>query len=102
MTYYQACCLLVFTILGTAILIDPVTEYVIANPLFIARRLIFAWWFIFWTTPRLVHYFTDSFPKTSIKFYSNLEKQYIEWKEEISDDEEWTDQDDIKEEIKGR
>ena len=78
MTYYQACCLLVFTILGTAILIDPVTQFVIANPLFIARRLIFAWWYMFWTTPRLVYHFTDAFPKTSIKFYSNLMKQYLD------------------------
>ena len=60
------------------ILIDPVTKYVIANPLFIFRRLIFAWWYMFWTTPRLVYYFTDVFPKTSIKFYSNLMKQYLD------------------------
>ena len=77
MTYYQACCLLVFAILGTAILIDPVTQFVIANPLFVARRLIFAWWYMFWTTPRLVFWFTIKYPETSIEFYNNLLKQYI-------------------------
>ena len=33
--YYQACCLLVFTILGTAIIIDPVTQFIFANPFMI-------------------------------------------------------------------
>lgn len=78
MTYYQACCLLVFAILGTAILIDPVTKYVIANPFIIARRLIFFWWYMFWTKPSLVFYFTDIFPRWSIIFYRNLIKQYLD------------------------
>lgn len=98
MTYYQACCLLVFSILGTAILIDPVTKYVIANPFLIARRLIFAWWYLFWTTPRLIFYFTDTFPRWSIIFYRNLMKQYLDiFGEDIAEmmeNDEWEEDED--------
>ena len=72
MNYYQACCLLVFTILGTAIIIDPVTQFVFANPFFIARRFFFALWYMFWTEPFVLFKFTDWFPMTAMEFYLTL------------------------------
>ena len=78
MTYYQACCLLVFTILGTAIIIDPVTQFVFANPFFIARRFFFALWYMFWTEPLVLFKFTDWFPMTAIQFYNELIDEYKE------------------------
>ena len=78
MNYYQACCLLVFTILGTAIIIDPVTQFVFANPFFIARRLLFAMWYMFWTEPCVLIQFTQRFPMTAMEFYFDLIDGYKE------------------------
>ena len=78
MNYYQACCLLVFTIFGTAIIIDPVTKFVFANPLFIARRFIFVLWYMFWTEPAILFQFTQRFPMTAMDFYFKLVDDYKE------------------------
>ena len=78
MNYYQACCLLVFSILGTAIIIDPVTRFVFANPFFIARRFFFSLWYMFWTEPLILFKFTDWFPMTAIQFYHDLIDEYKE------------------------
>lgn len=78
MNYYQACCLLVFSILGTAIIIDPVTQFVFANPFVIARRFFFAMWYMFWTEPFVLIQFTQRFPMTAMEFYFELIDEYKE------------------------
>ena len=78
MNYYQACCLLVFSILGTAIIIDPVTHFIFANPLMIARRFFFALYYMAMTTPRIVFFLTMNWPMTAMEYYANLIDQYKE------------------------
>ena len=67
-----------FSILGTAIIIDPVTRFVFANPFFIARRLSFAMWYMFWTEPFVLVQFTQRFPMTAMEFYFDLVDEYKE------------------------
>ena len=78
MSYFQACCLLIFSILGTAIIIDPVTKFVISNPIFVIRRIVFSMWYLFWTDPAVVIPFTRLCPVTAMEFYFNLIDAYQE------------------------
>ena len=86
MTYFQACCLLVFSILGTAICIDPVTAFVIGNPIFVIKRITFAIYYWVVTSPRLIVAFTFAFPFTAIRYYTHLAEQYREVFPEVFDE----------------
>lgn len=86
MTYFQACCLLVFSILGTAICFDPLTAYIIGNPVFILKRIGFAAYYWVATTPRLITVFTYAFPLTALRYYYGLADQYRRVFPEVFDD----------------
>lgn len=95
MTYFQACCLLVFSILGTAILIDPVTSFVFANPFMIAKRFLFAVYYMAMTSPRVVYFLTMNWPMTSMGYYANLIDQYkVVYPEAFDEDGNLVDKDD--------
>ena len=95
MTYYQACCLLVFTILGTAILIDPVTHFVFANPCMVAKRALFAAYYMTMTAPRVVYFLTMNWPMTAMQYYFDLIDQYKQvYPEAFDEDGNLIDQDD--------
>ena len=85
MSYYQACCLLVFSILGTAIIIDPVTHFIFANPCMIAKRFFFALYYMAVTTPAVVIFFTERWPMTAMEFYYDLVQEYKEVFPEVFD-----------------
>lgn len=76
MTYYQACLTLVFAILGTAIIIDPVTQFVFANPLYVLKRLLFTVYYLVVTDPRIIVFVSRRFPMWSMEFYFKLLLQY--------------------------
>jgi len=77
MTLYQLCCLWIFTVLASAMMFDPVTSFVLANPRFVLRRLIFAGWYMFWTHPRLMPPLMQLFPRWAAWFYGNLLADYL-------------------------
>ena len=76
MTYYQQCWTLVIAILAIAVHIDPVTEYIVCNPIQIATRFFFALYYMAMTSPEVVIQFTRAYPMTAIEFYFKLMKQY--------------------------
>ena len=76
MTYYQACLTLVFAILGTAIIIDPVTQFVFANPWYVMKRLLFTIYYMVATDPRIIVFVSQRWPMWSMKYYFKLLVQY--------------------------
>ena len=76
MTYYQACLTLVFAILGTAIIIDPVTQFVFANPWYVLKRLLFTIYYVAVTDPRIIVFVSGRWPMWSMKYYFKLLVQY--------------------------
>ena len=76
MTYYQACLTLVFAILGTAIIIDPVTQFVFANPLYVLKRLLFTIYYMAVTDPRIIVFVSRRWPLFAMEFYFKLLIQY--------------------------
>ena len=76
MTYYQACLTLVFAILGTAIIIDPVTQFVFANPWYVLKRLLFTIYYVVVTDPRIIVFVSGRWPMWAMKYYFKLLVQY--------------------------
>ncbi len=76
MSMYYACCLFIFSVFGVAILIDPVIAAYFARPVENFKRLCFFFYYMGATSPRLVVFLTMNWPLTSIKYYTNLLKQF--------------------------
>ena len=68
--------LLFLAILGTAIIIDPVTQFVFANPLYVLKRLLFTVYYLVVTDPRIIVFVSRRFPMWSMEFYFKLLLQY--------------------------
>ena len=71
-TPFQVACLLVFSLAGYIVVVDPLAAYIVANFHIIVDKVIFSRWYLICTHPIILTFHVVMMPETSVRFYRDL------------------------------